>query len=82
MKYLSGFWKALKMPLFNCKIELKLQLSNYWVLSVARNDNANGNDDNFTFTIKDTKLYDCNWARTYNHSVCKRTLKNLAKLAK
>ena len=45
------------MPLINCKVELKLKWSNYCVLSAAGNDNANGNDDNIIFTIKDTKLY-------------------------
>ena len=45
------------MPLINCKVELKLKWSNYCVLSAACNDNANGNDDNIIFTIKDTKLY-------------------------
>ena len=45
------------MPLTNCKVELKLKWSNYCVLSAVGNDNANGNDDNIIFTIKDTKLY-------------------------
>ena len=64
LKYLSNFWKSLKMSLINCKVELKLQWFNYWVLSAARNDNANDHDDNITFTTKDTKLYDCNRNRT------------------
>ena len=45
------------MLLISCKVELKLKWSNYCVLSAAGNDNANGNDDNIIFTIKDTKLY-------------------------
>ena len=45
------------MPLINCKVELKCKCSNYCVLSAAGNDNANGNDDNIIFIIKDTKLY-------------------------
>ena len=45
------------MPLINCKVELKLKWSNYCVLSAAGIDNANGNDDNIIFTIKNTKLY-------------------------
>ena len=45
------------MPLINCKVELKLKWSNYFVLSAADNENPNGNDDNIIFTIKDTKLY-------------------------
>ena len=31
---------------------------------------------------RNLKLSDCNWTRTYNHLVPKRTLKHLAKLAK
>ena len=45
------------MPSLNCKVELKCKWYNYWVLSAAGNDSANGNDDNIIFTIKDTKLY-------------------------
>ena len=45
------------MALINCKVDLKLKWSNYCVLSAACNDNANGNDDNINFTVKDTKLY-------------------------
>ena len=45
------------MPLINCNVELKLKWSNYCILSAAGNDNANGNDGNIIFTIKDTKLY-------------------------
>ena len=44
------------MPLINCKVELKLRWSKHCVLSLAGTDNANGNDDNIIFTIKDTKL--------------------------
>ena len=29
---------------------------------------------------KDRNLSDCNWTRTQNHLVCKRTLNHLAKL--
>ena len=45
------------MLLISCKVELKLKWSNYCVLSGAGIDNANGNDDNIIFTIKNTKLY-------------------------
>ena len=45
------------MALINCEVELKLRFTKHCVLSAAGNDNANGNDDNITFTIKDTKLY-------------------------
>ena len=45
------------MPLINFKVELKRIWSNYSVLSAASTDNANGNDGNIIFTIKDTNLY-------------------------
>ena len=32
--------------------------------------------------IRTNKFGDCNWIRTHNHSVCKRTLNHLAKLGK
>ena len=57
LKYLSNFWKSLEMSFINCKVELKLEWSNYCVLSAAGNHNANGNDDNIFFTIKDTTFY-------------------------
>ena len=45
------------MPLIACKAELKLRCRKHCVLSVAGADNANDNNDNNTFTIKDTKFY-------------------------
>ena len=44
------------MPLINCKVELKLRWSKHCVLSLAGTDNANVNNDDNIFTIKDTKL--------------------------
>ena len=46
------------MPSINCKVELKLRWTKHCVLSKADTDNANGNneDNNFIFTIKDSKL--------------------------
>ena len=44
------------MPLINCKVELKLRWTKHCVLFVAVIDNAN-DDNNITFTIKDTELY-------------------------
>ena len=60
LKYLSNFWRSLKMPLINCKVELKLRWTKQCVLFVlgaanAGNDGANSN--NIVFAIKDTKLY-------------------------
>ena len=57
LKYLSNFWRSREMPLVNCKAELKLSRTKHCVLSVAGTDNANGNNDNIIFTIKETKLY-------------------------
>ena len=45
------------MPLINCKIELTLKWTKYYVLSTAGNDNSNANCNNIIFTMKDTKLY-------------------------
>ena len=44
------------MPLINCKIELKLKWTRYWVLSANGNDNDNGNANNIIFTIKGTNI--------------------------
>ena len=57
LKYLSSFWRSLKMPLINRKIELKLKWIKYCVLSAACYDNTNANLNNIIFNIKDTKLY-------------------------
>ena len=46
------------MPLFNCKVELKIKWTKYCVLSAGGADNVNGNaNDIIIFTIKDTILY-------------------------
>ena len=56
LKYLSNFWISLKLPLINCKVELKCKWTKYCVSST--DGNINNNDSNsITFTIKDTKLY-------------------------
>ena len=59
LKYLNNIWRSLKMPLINCKIELRLKWRKYCVLSAAGNDNVNDNDNFFFFffTVKDTKIY-------------------------
>ena len=73
MKYLSDFWRSLEILLINCKVELKLKWSNYCVLSVAGNDDANGNYDNIFFTINDTELYVpvVNLSAIYNQKLTK-----------
>ena len=54
LKYLSHFWRSLKMLLINWKAESTLDGC---ALYVADTENANGNDSNsIIFTIKDTKL--------------------------
>ena len=47
------------MPLINCKIELRIKWTNYFVLSPNDNDNANDNDHgkNTIFDNKGSKLY-------------------------
>ena len=59
LKYLSNFWRSLKMPLINCKVELSLRWIDNYVLTAA----AIGADANATgavsaiFKITDTKLF-------------------------
>ena len=55
LKYLTKFWRSLKKSLINCKIELKIKCTKYWVLSAAGANNDNANSDNIVFTINDTK---------------------------
>ena len=57
LKYLSNFWRSLKMSLINCKVELKLIWTKYCVLCAAGADNNDANSNNIIFTLKDTKLY-------------------------
>ena len=46
LKYLSNFWGSCKMPLINCKVELKLKWTKYYVLSKAGNEDQSDNDNN------------------------------------
>ena len=46
LKYLRNFWRTLKMPLINCKLELNPKWTKYCVLSANGNDNVNDNPDN------------------------------------
>ena len=52
LKYLSNFYRILKMPLINCEINLMLTWSSKCVIS----SNAAA-DQEITFSITDTKLY-------------------------
>ena len=59
LKYLIS-WRSLEMPLFNCKVELKLKWTTYCIFSAGGTDNVineDANVDNVIFIIKDTKLY-------------------------
>ena len=49
LKYLSNFWRSLKMPLINCKIHLELNLIEDCILSIAGNSAK--------FKITDAKLH-------------------------
>ena len=57
LKHLNNFWRSLKIPLINCKVELKLKWAKYCVLVTASVDNIDANRNNIIFTIKDTNLY-------------------------
>ena len=59
LKYLSNFWRSLKMPLINCKIELSLKcVENCVLTSAAIGTNANTTGaDTATFKITDAQVY-------------------------
>ena len=52
LKYLSNFWRTLKMPLINCEVELILDLSTNCVMIYTDVDNQVP-----TFTITETNFY-------------------------
>ena len=54
---LSNFQGLFKIPLINCKVELKLKSTKHCILAAASNKNTNDNPDTIIFTTKDTKLY-------------------------
>ena len=56
LKYLVNVWRLPQIPLINCKVELKLKWTKYWIFPANGNDNNNANSNNIFFTIKDTKL--------------------------
>ena len=51
LKDFSNFWRSLEIPLINCKVELKLEFTNYCVLSAADADINDANSNNIIFTI-------------------------------
>ena len=56
VKYPSNFWRSLKTPSINCKVELKPKWRKYCVLAATGNDNTNDNPNNIIFSIKEIKL--------------------------
>ena len=56
LKYLSNFFRSLKMPLINCKIKLNLTWKKECVISTLDDDAANP-ENNAVFIINNTKLY-------------------------
>ena len=52
LKYLSNFWRTLKMPLINCEVNLILPWSSTFALVATGVHNQSA-----TFAITDTKLY-------------------------
>ena len=62
LKYLSNFWRTLKMPLFNCEVSLILTCSTECVTTILErrvitNTQRDTIPTNTTFQITDTKLY-------------------------
>ena len=57
LKYLSKHWRMLEMSLISSKIVLKCKWKRQFVLVTAGVDHVNVNDDNISFTNKDTELY-------------------------
>ena len=59
LKYLSNFWRALEMPLNNCRVKLPLRWIENCVLTITAigaNANAAG-ADSAIFKITDAKTY-------------------------
>ena len=52
LKYLSNFWRAIVMHLFNCEISLQLKWSRSCIIVAGT-----ASDQKPTFQINDTKLY-------------------------
>ena len=56
LKYFRNFWRAFEMPLINCKVELKLKWTKYYVFSAAGKDNTNDNPNNYYFYYQRHKI--------------------------
>ena len=59
LKYLTTFWRSLKITLINCKVDLSLKWIENCVLTsaaIGADANATGADSG-TFKITDAKLY-------------------------
>ena len=54
LKSLSDFWRLLKMPLINCKVDLKLKWTKHCVLASDDVENDNADSNNIIFSIKIT----------------------------
>ena len=54
VKHLTNHWRMLEMSLISCKIVLKCKWKRKFVLAAAGVDHVNVNDDNISFTRKDT----------------------------
>ena len=54
VKHLTNHWSMLEMSLISCKIVLKCKWKRKFVLAAAGVDHVNVNDDNISFTSKDT----------------------------
>ena len=71
LKYLSNFFRSVKMLLINCKIYLELNWNNNCVMygadTYAGGDNVNNREA--TFQITDTKLYVPNVTLSTKHNV-------------
>ena len=57
LKYLRNFWRSLKMPKINWKVELKLKLKHFCILSAVGGDYDGAKSNNIVFTIKYTSQF-------------------------
>ena len=52
LMYLSHFWRSLKMPSINWKVELELKWTSHCVLSENGNDNTDADPNNMSLLLK------------------------------